>query len=276
MADIKAQTDKYYQAQLHRFDNIQTLLDKGVPVLCVAQYDYPLIDVGETWDSQNADFIIQLDSTSLGAHAANVGETLPEDYVQQNTYCDDPTHNHISPDRVVDASTGLLPDTTFYFDGQAHEKTARNDAIIALATRLLAYDDIKNVYSTPDFPQFNGARDPRGLKNTWIPTAKAVDASTLSEADAAELAAAIEEAEAFVNSTACYAGEQKEVEDRIISILTKIGAYTPKEPEEESTFFKDASLWLFNTFGTNGFSEIPVESVKLLFKTIGSLFGDLF
>ena len=75
-----------------------------------------MINVGETWNSQNADFIIQTDSTSMGAHFANVGETLPDDYVQQNTHCSDPTHNHISPDRVVDASAGLLPDTTFYFD----------------------------------------------------------------------------------------------------------------------------------------------------------------
>ena len=275
---IKAQTDRYYQAQLNSLPNIQKMVDMGIEVFNIVDYDIPLYQIGRAWNNDNADGVIHLSSTAMGVHSALVGETLPADYVQANSSknCSDPTHNHISPDNVVDASTGLLPDTTFYFDGQAHEKTARNDAIIALATRLLAYDDIKNVYSTPDFPQFNGARDPRGLKNTWIPTAKAVDASTLSEADAAELAAAIEEAEAFVNSTACYAGEQKEVEDRLINILTKVGAYTPKEPEEESTFFKDASLWLFNTFGSNGFSEIPVESVKLLFKTIGSLFGDLF
>ena len=275
---IKAQTDRYYQAQLNSLPNIQKMVDMGIEVYNIVDYDVPLYQIGRAWNNDNADGVIHLSSTAMGVHSALVGETLPADYKQANTSknCSDRSHNHISPDNVVDASTGLLPDTTFYFDGQAHEKTARNDAIIALATRLLAYDDIKNVYSTPDFPQFNGARDPRGLKNTWIPTAKAVDASTLSEADAAELAAAIEEAEAFVNSTACYAGEQKEVEDRLINILTKVGAYTPKEPEEESTFFKDASLWLFNTFGSNGFSEIPVESVKLVFKTIGSLFGDLF
>ena len=275
---IKAQTDRYYQAQLNSLPNIQKMVDMGIEVFNIVDYDIPLYQIGNAWNNDNADGVIHLSSTAMGVHSALVGETLPADYVQANSSknCSDPTHNHISPDNVVDASTGLLPDTTFYFDGQAHEKTARNDAIIALATRLLAYDDIKNVYSTPDFPQFNGARDPRGLKNTWIPTAKAVDASTLSEADAAELAAAIEEAEAFVNSTACYAGEQKEVEERLINILTKVGAYTPKEEEEESTFFRDTSLWLFETFGSNGFSEIPVEAVKLFFKGIGTFFGDLF
>ena len=92
----------------------------------------------------NADGIIQLDSTSLGAYAAKVGETLPEDYVQKNTYCNNPDHNHISPDRVVDASAGLLPDTTFYFDNQRHDLTARNDVILKLALNLIESDRIQN------------------------------------------------------------------------------------------------------------------------------------
>lgn len=272
--EIKKQTDKYYQSQVDSLANIQTMVDKGVEVYNIVDYDVPLYQIGNAWNNDNADGVIHLSSTAMGVKSAIVGETLGEGYKQVNTSpnCSDPTHNHISPDGVVDASTGLLPDTTFYFDGQNHEQTARNDIIISLATRLLATDDIKSVYSTPDYPQFNGRRDPRGLKNNWIPKAKAVDTSTLSEADAAELAAAIAEAEAFVSGTVCYDGQQGEIEERIINILTKIGAHVPEEPEEESTFFTDASLWLFEKFGSNGFSEIPVEAVKLFFKGIGNMF----
>ena len=276
---IKAQTDRYYQSQLNSLPNIQKMVDMGIQVFNIVDYDMPLYQIGSNWNNDNADGVIHLSSTAMGVKSAIVGETLGEGYKQANTSknCSNKNHNHISPDNVVDASTCLLPDTTFFFDGQNHEKTARNDIIISLATRLLATDDIKNVYSLPEeYPQFNGRRDPRGLKNNWIPAAKAVDPSTLSEEDATELAAAIKEAEDFVNGTVCYDGQQKEIEDRIINILTKVGAYTPEEPKEESTFFTDVSLWLFENFGSNGFSEIPFEAVKLFFKGIGEFVGGIF
>ena len=271
--EIKKQTDRYYQAQLNSDKNIQALVDKGVEVFNIVDYDVPLYVIGNSWNNDNADGVIHLSSTAMGVHSAIVGETLGDGYKQANTSvnCSDPNHNHISPDNVVDASTGLLPDHTFYFDGQNHEKTARNDAIISLATRLLATDDIKDVYSTPDYPQFNGRRDPRALKNTYIPEAKAVDTSALSAEDAAELEAALAQAEAFVNSTASYDGQQKEVEDRLVAILVKVGAREAKVEEEPSTFFTDLSLWLYENYGTDGYSEIPGIMFKLLPQIIKSL-----
>ncbi len=268
--EIKRQTDMFYQAQLNSDKNIQTLVDMGVEVFNIVDYDVAMYLIGNSWNNDNADGVIHLASTSMGVHSAVVGETLGENYVQANTSvnCADPSHNHISPDNVVDASTGLLPDHTFYFDAQGHEQTARNDAIISLATVLLATDDIKDVYSTPDYPQFNAKRDPRALKNTYIPEAKAVDMSTLGAEDAAELAAAIEEAEAFVNSTACYDGQQKEIEDRLIDILVKVGAREPAVQEEPKTLFTNLSLWLYDNYGTNGIFEVPGLIVKVFFKLI--------
>ncbi len=276
--EIKKQTDAFYQAQLNSDKNIQRLVDNGVQVFNIVDYDVPLYQIGNSWNDDNADGVIQLSSTAMGVHSAIVGETLGDGYVQANTSpnCSDKTHNHISPDNVVDASTGLLPDTTFYFDAQNHEKTARNDIIISLATRLLATDDIKDVYSTDEYPQFSASRDTRGLKNNYIPTAKAVDASALSAEDAAELAAAIKEAEDFVNGTNCYTGQQKEIEERLISILVKAGAWTIEEEEEPSTFFTDASLFLYDNFGTAGYSQIPFVAVKLLFENVFSFIGGIF
>ena len=272
---IKAQTDKFYQAQLDSLANIQTLVDKGVEVFNIVDYDVPMYLIGNSWNNDNADGIIHLSSTAMGVKSAIVGETLGEDYVQANTSpnCSDPSHNHVSPDNVVDASTGLLPDHTFYFDGQGHEQTARNDAILALATRLLATDDIKDVYSVADFPQFSGRRDPRALNNHYIPEAKAVDPSTLSEEDAKELAEALAEAEAFVANKACYDGQQKEVEDRLVAILVKIGVREASVPEEPSTFFTNLSLWLFDNYGPNGFSEMPLLTIVNLFNAFATLLG---
>ncbi len=264
-ASIKAQTDKYYQAQLHAHDNIQKLVDNGVQVFCFVEYNIPMINVGETWNSQNADFIIQTDSTSMGAHFANVGETLPEDYVQQNTHCSDPTHNHISPDRVVDASAGLLPDTTFYFEGQRHDLTARNDVILKLALNLIECDDTKNVYSDPRFPQFNTARSSEKLV-LLVKEAKTIDPSTLSAEDAAELAAAIAEAEKVIDNTIGIEGEVEASEARVTACLVKAGVMeAPEEGGVSFDIFTKISPWFYEKFGTDGYSELAViYSMKAL------------
>lgn len=274
MADIKAQTYKYYQAQLHRFDNIQKLQEKGVQVFCVAEYDYPLINVGETWDSQNADYIIQLDSTSLGAYAANVGETLPEDYVQKNTYCSNPEHNHISPDRVVDASAGLLADTTFYFDNQRHDLTQHNDVILKLAMIMIASDEITDVYSSPDFPQFMHGRDVRVL-HTLLETAETVDTSALSAEAKAELDAAVAQAEDTLDNNVAPADAFEKAETRLSAILVEIGAMEAAEEKETSAFLANLSAWLFGNFGTNGFSEMPRIFVNNIIKSIYQVINSL-
>lgn len=273
-AEIKRQTEMYYHAQLNSDKNIQTLIEKGVQVFNIVDYDMPLYCIGNNWNEDNADGIIHLDSTSMGVKSAIVGETLPDDYVQANTHCSNPAHNHISPDRVLDASTGLLPDTTFYFDAQNHERTARNDIIISLAIRILATEDITDVYSLEEYPQFNGARDPRRINNTLLPAAKNVDASTLSAQDAAELAAAIAEAEAFVNSTVCVAGQQAAIEERLNAILIKVGVYAASEEEEPSDFFEKLSLWLFENYGTAGYSEMLPITLNLIAKGIFTVIND--
>lgn len=263
-AEIRRQTDIYYQAQLNSRANISNLVENGVQVFCFVEYDTPLINVGTSWNTENGDYIIQTDSTSMGAYFANVGETLPEDYVQKNTHCDNPDHNHISPDRVVDASAGLLPDTTFYFDEQYHEQTAQNDIILKLALELIARDDVKDVYSSPDFPQFLAGRNIFNLKNL-IATAEAVDASKLSGADAAELTEALAGAKEVLTRTVSYAGELEEREARLNEILVKIGA-VEATVEKNPELLRKVSLWLYDNYGTNGFSEMGSMTAKNMFK----------
>ncbi|MBQ4604244.1 MAG: hypothetical protein IJB16_06535 [Clostridia bacterium] len=274
MASIKEQTYKYYQAQLHSDANIQKLLDKGIQVFNVAQYDFRMINVGETWNTQNADYIIHLDSTSMGAYAANIGETLPEDYVQANTHCSNPEHNHISPDRVVDASAGLLPDTTFYFDGQKHDLTQHNDVILKIAMELIAHDDIKDVYSSPEFPQFNIGRDVRVL-HTLLDAAETVDTAALSADDKTELEAAVAQAEDVLNTNVCEVGDFEKAEERLNNILVKAGAVEPEE-EKDYTFFENLSEWLYDNYGTNGFSEMPRISLNIVFGAIVNFINTIF
>ena len=264
-AEIRRQTDIYYQTQLHAKDNILNLVENGVQVFCFCEYNTPMIDVGATWNTQNADFIIQTDSTSMGAYFANCGETLPEDYVQKNTYCSDPTHNHISPDRVVDASAGLLPDQTFYFDGQRHDLTALNDIILKLALNLIECDDIKDVYSLPEFPQFNIGRITSNVR-IYMNQVKELDTAGMSAAEIAEKNAAVAEAEALLDTTTGEQGEAEACEARLIDVLVRAGKMEAPAAEKDPTMFRKLSLWLYENYGTNGFSEMYSMTAKNMFK----------
>lgn len=168
-AEIRRQADSYHQARVNSDANILRAKEHGVEVFNIVDYNYALYPIVDSWNKINADGVIDLDSTSMGAYAAAVGETLPEGYVQQgNSFgtCADPSHNHIDSYNVVDASTGLLPDHTFYFYNGDHEATGRNDVLIGLIVNLLCDKSFTDVYSFPEvYPQFNEARDGRHMRN---------------------------------------------------------------------------------------------------------------
>ena len=255
MAKIKEQADFYQTARVNSKKNISALVDSGVKVFDIVDYDYALYNIGSSWNKENADGVIHLSSTSMGVHAANIGETLPENYVQANTFCQNPLHNHISPDRVVDASTGLLPDTTFYFDCQSHESTAHNDILMSLALALIKNDDIEDVYSDPRFPQFNGGRNGDDLRNK-VNDAKNIDKSTLSPEDLQTLNDFIEKGEKMLSTTICDSEEYQSYMQSLLAFFVKIGVREDDTPEDP-TKLRKISLWLYEKFGTSGFTQIP-------------------
>ncbi len=156
---LRAQADTHYQAQLNRFKNIQKQIDEyGVEVFDIVDYNYTLYPLVDSWKSVNADGIINVSSTSMGATSVAVDVQLPADYqpVEGGKYVD--KYN------LIDAGTGLLPDQTFYFHNQDHESTARNDVIMKLAISLLIDNNFTSVNSYPDkYPQFNESRDAKGF-----------------------------------------------------------------------------------------------------------------
>lgn len=269
MANIKAQTDRYYQAQLHLEDNIGKLLEKGVQVFDVAEYDYPLINIGERWNSMNGDFILHLDSTSMGAYSANCGEKLPDGYEQKNTHCADKTHSHISPDRVVDASAGLLPDTTFYFKGQRHDLTQHNSVILKLAMRLIADDEIKDVYSSSEFPQFLSGRNVQELL-TLLDTANDLQAKGRSNASIDEAASG---ARAVLDNNLATGDDVAQCEKALRECLVKAGAAEKEKAAKDAGALRSLSSYLYENFGTNGFSEIPLLFLKKIFAKFLTVFA---
>ena len=272
-AEMRRQVEVYHHAQVNRFANIEKMRAAGAEVFDVVDYDYQLYCLVPSYDKSNADGIIHAESTSMGAKFAKIGETLGEGYVQQGTHCKNTAHNHLSPDSVVDASVGLLPDHTFYFKGQDHEKTGSNDVIMKLATELLTNPEFKDVYSMPDrFPQFNIGRNTKDLVNNLMKPAQEIDRSTLSPEDAAELDAALEECNAMLENTVVDPATTEHAQQRLENILIKIGEReAPNENEEKlsavgeaiSKFISDA---LYECVGAQGYYDAFQQLLELIGK----------
>lgn len=259
---VLEQTDWYYNAQVNSRKNILDAKEKGVEFFDIVDYNYTMYQICDSWNKVNSDGIIHTDSESFGATTVGVDVSLADDYVQAGTYCTDPAHTHMDEDRLVDASTGILCETTFYFKGQDHEKTARNDVIMRLAVRILTDKSFENVYSDPAYPQFNYARDSRGAINNYN-SWKNYDTSSLSAEDAAEFNAALSELGAAIESTCMPTEEFIAAKDRFEAITYKIVNGTEKEEEAPGFFIsiltkllKFMSDIMLTLFGGKGYSDI--------------------
>ncbi len=102
----------------------------------------------------NSDFLIDTYLSSGGATCAPFGETFEADYVQKGTVCDNPKHYHISPEFNIDASTGALPDSTWYAIGQGHGQYFNDPYTRQIVCNFL-WDDLETVFDDDRYPQFN-------------------------------------------------------------------------------------------------------------------------
>lgn len=155
-AELIAKSDEmHYNAMAHMSEGLKRAQSAGTRIAIVANTGH---DIG-TSTGVNSDYIIDVHSAS-GAYCAPFGEKFPADYKKQNTVCDDPAHWHISPERDIDASCAYLPENTWFVNGQFHgmcpwDRYTRNFYLTFFFT-----DRITDVYSDPEFPQFNLGQNP--------------------------------------------------------------------------------------------------------------------
>ena len=87
--------------------NLKAMQKAGTDVVIVANYGLPNIPINSAYANQT-DILIDTKYASVGATTADYGKTLKR------------TGAHVSPDRIVDAATCLLPNNTWFFKGVAH------------------------------------------------------------------------------------------------------------------------------------------------------------
>ena len=227
---LKARTDSFQQARLNLKQNILDAVADGVRVNSIAganldfgEQMYTYFNIVASAEKVNSDGIVNLNSTTLGATGAAHDQTLADVDYEKNTYCKDPTHNHVSPDNMVDVSTAILPENTWIFLDQHHE-VGYNDVVLNLA-KAIFLNEVTDVYSDPEnYPQYNYPCYTQSLRRWKLPDAKRVDQTNLSAEDKAELNAAIAEAEAVLRMTVADQPRVEAAENRLNAILHKVGA----------------------------------------------------
>ncbi len=137
----------HYEVQAKAGELLAMAKASGTTVYNVVGYDMyrtPLV----TAYQNTSDGTVDTKYASLGATCAPIGEQLPEDYVQANY----PEKNYISPDRMIDASTSLLPESTWFVKDMMHSST--HDAHGVLYDIMFQSEEQLTVFDMEEYPQF--------------------------------------------------------------------------------------------------------------------------
>lgn len=153
-AALIARIDNYhYNVQAKLPELLEEAMENGVKVNVVSHYNMQGVPITPSYNEQN-DNVIDTKYTSGYAVCAYLDETLPEDYKQQNTVCKDATHNHISADRIIDASTCLLPEQTWFLKNQKHVGYMYHTELMDFILMLCLGDTQYTVDNTQQYSQF--------------------------------------------------------------------------------------------------------------------------
>ncbi len=128
-------------------DILDSAIADGIGVAILTAYDRPAIPIVSSSVNQS-DGMVDAKHASVGATVAPFGKTLGDDY-KQAVNCG---HNHLSADRVVDASTCLYPESTWFIRGIIHHSFGGD--VDAFCYWVLDYDGQPTIHSDPKYPQF--------------------------------------------------------------------------------------------------------------------------
>ena len=258
---VKKEADDF-QAAKKRLNKTMTNLEKeGVTFSFISGYglpfgactsDYSAFGFMKSAELTNSDEIINIDSTAPGTS-----------YVAYNQKFENAEGRELSPDGSIDISTTLRKDSTWFFYQQKHELEYNNTAI-ALALEL-ATGNIKTVDDCDDpdgkyyFPQFNGARNLRNYKRSWLPDLERYCKETgyVITADQQKI---LDEAEEMTKNRINNPEVDEPVLQKVHDLLVEIGVYAP---EEEPGFMdvalgkilKGANDITYKLFGAKGFLD---------------------
>ncbi len=146
-------SDRYHYEILPKMhEKLEECIDRGMNISIIAGSG----NANVTGLRENSDGIITTNG-STGATCAPLGQRFADGYVQKNP-CGG--KNKVSPAMDIDASTAFLPDNTWFVNGLFHGMTYWDNYSRSLLMTLLFSDDITDVYSDKNYPQFKDSTNP--------------------------------------------------------------------------------------------------------------------
>lgn len=142
-AGLIAKLDNYDREVRQRIPElIQEIIDGGANFGVISKYGFQMIPVCENAD-RISDQFASVKYSSFGATTTTVYETFSDEYIEQRKA--EGKEKYISPDRHIDASTCLVPDSTWFIKGSSHSDWTCYELKImydvATADRQLTVDD---------------------------------------------------------------------------------------------------------------------------------------
>ncbi len=121
---------------------IQKIKDGGANFGVISKYGFQIIPICANSDAVSDQFA-SVKRSSFGATTSNVYETLSDEYIAQRVA--EGKGRYISPDKLIDASTCICPDTTWFIKGSSHSNWNSYELKIlydvSTADRQLTVDD---------------------------------------------------------------------------------------------------------------------------------------
>ena len=133
------------------YDGFRKAQQAGTNVYIMAGYDIQIV----TGMAVSSDAIIPTNAAT-GAFCAPLGERFADGYEQAV----DTGFNQLSPTMTVDASTGYLPEHTWYIQDYHHGMTYKDEYTRDLLYTLLLNDETYDVHSFERFAQFHATTNP--------------------------------------------------------------------------------------------------------------------
>lgn len=144
-AKLVERIDEYhYNVQNKLEETLKKAHEDGVGILFFSQYNFAPIPVYDEGLSMS-DMLVETKYTSFGATTAAYGETLDLDF-------NSPNAKYYSKDKLIDASTCLFPEYTWFIRGINHAISP--EPYLDFADWAILYDGQPTVFTDPNHPQF--------------------------------------------------------------------------------------------------------------------------
>ncbi len=137
-------------------DILTNAKNSGVKLSVVSNYNTGLVPVYEK-ANRNGDMVLETELTSNFATVAPLGKTLTEEQLANA----DPAY--VSADKVIDASTALFKDNTWFVKDAPHVASEYGSGFSEFAFWLLDCEEQPTIYTNEKYPQFMVADDALSL-----------------------------------------------------------------------------------------------------------------